>query len=455
MARTSHNGDFWLRNNNEKLNDLKHLVRVAPQLSDSQLAQQLGSNKQAIRRARQRYNIWRVSNNRAERENTNGILVDKQQNHLIADIIIKSKKGKKPTIKDALNNPKFREILKTGCIDLNKYEISRFVTNSWDVTNRKGERFTNYQFKIWWTLKIPNILLSVFEEIEKNIAKKSQSCNKKIYNKNAKRMIEISLYDLHYGMLSWSRETGEDYDLKIARNVYENAISQIIDRVKNIEVDYFLFPIGNDFLHVNNITNKTPTAEHSLDVDSRLVKIISESEYMLRDSINQLKKIAPVKLFWVPGNHDPQTSYYLLRMLGNFFHNDINVEVDTSPKPRKYKVYGKCLIGFMHGCTESNRKNWALMMADEEPDLWKSDQYREIHTGHQHRKNELVYHSASTHGGVTIRIIPSICATDFWHYTKGFTKTSKTAQFFVWNKDYGLESIQDIHIRMDLYKKKK
>jgi len=63
----------------------------------------------------------------------------------------------------------------------------------------------------------------------------------------------------------------------------------------------------------------------------------------------------------------------------------------------------------------------------------------------------LWFAGVDTYGGVVVRTIPSLVGTDYWHFTKGFVATSKTAQFFVWNKNYGLESVQDVHVDSSLY----
>ena len=445
--------DFWLKNNSSNLDKLRHIQEQRPEISDRELGKIFGTSAKAVKMARQRNKILKgKSSGNRNTDFSTQTTVDKFAQGLNIDVVLESKHGKKITLQEALENPKFKRLLESGKIDLSKYEISRFITNSWDVTNAEGETFTNHQFKIWWNLKVSNPLLISNKELEKTLLKfKPKKYKPIIYPKDTQKMVEISLYDIHFGMLSWKMETGEDYDLKLARNIYNNAIDQIIKRLEHEKIDYFLFPIGNDFLHINDTTNLTPRAKNRLVVDGRLAKVITEAEYMLVDSVNKLKQIAPVKLFWIPGNHDPETSYYLLRILNAKFDNDKYVEVDTSPAPRKYKLYGRNLIGFAHGMAMARQKNWMAVMADECAGIWKPNQYREVHTGHQHRESELIYKTTNTIGSMVLRVIPSMCGTDYWHFEKGFTATPKTALCFIWDKKYGLESIQDIHIRMDLY----
>lgn len=381
-------------------------------------------------------------------------------NALRADVVFHTPAGQEPTLAEALENPKLKQALASAEINLADFEVVKFRSNSWDVTMKlrtadgadQPELRTNHQFSIEWHRRKPTPLLTALEHIEERLSIKDRPVAKAPV-RSGKRMVEVALYDLHFGLLAWAPETGEDYDVTIARKVMADATAQIVQRTYALDVEYFLFPIGNDFLHVNNVMGQTPQNKNQLDVDTRLARIIEEGELALRDTIDELKEIAPVHLFWVPGNHDPQTSYYLLRILNAWYRLDDRVQIDVSPKPRKIHLYGINLIGFMHGCdiASSREKALAGILADEAAAEWAPGQYREIHKGHYHGKGELYFAGVSTYGGVVVRTIPSLSGTDYWTFSKGFVGGSKTAQFFVWNKEHGLESVQDVHVSRDLY----
>jgi len=388
--------------------------------------------------------------------------LSKSDGGLSAEVMFQTEQGAQPTLADALQNPKLKMALSSSEIKLENFEVVKFKSNSWDVTVKlsrgKGQadelvQRTNHQFSVEWKLRKPGHLLLALEGLIKGMPKKGMP-RAKIPVVSGEYMVEVAMYDSHFSLLSWAPETGEDYDLSIARNVWDNAIGQIAERTKKVgKIDYFLFPIGNDFLHINNILGQTPQNRNQLDVDTRFARIVREGCFALRDAIDRLKTIAPVKVIWIPGNHDPQTSFFLLLILDAFYRNDGRVEIDTSPQPRKIHIYGINMIGFMHGCDIATSKEKALagLLADEAGDRWASGQYREIHRGHTHKKAELWFAGVDTYGGVVVRTIPSLVGTDYWHFTKGFVATSKTAQFFVWNKNYGLESVQDVHVSASLY----
>ena len=375
---------------------------------------------------------------------------------LTANLIVQTKQGVTLDLADAMANPKFRAALETSAIDLDDFEVVRFKANSWDVTLKLPtgpETMTNHQFLVEWKRKAPCILALA---MEKMLARVEPAPAHTVTPMPAERMVEISLYDLHFGLLAWRAETGEDYDCDIAAQIVANTTAQLVARTAPLQPEYYLVPIGNDLFHVNDSTNTTPRSGNRLDVDTRLAHIIDVAEKSIEGMVEALADVAPVKLIWIPGNHDPQTSYWLLRVLAARYGDDERVDVDTSPMPRKYHAYGENLVGFAHGCDMSAAQQKGLpgIMADEAAHLWKPGQYREFHIGHTHKISEMNFVGAETYGSVVVRTIPSLCGTDYWHFSKGFVETSKTAQYFVWNKTYGPESVSNIHVGRQFYCKR-
>ncbi len=384
-----------------------------------------------------------------------GVDISRKGDGLVAEIKFQTPVDETPDLDQALANPHFQQGVDSLNINLNDYEVSKFRSNCWDVTVRTDdgiETRTNYQFFVEWKIRAPGPLYMALERLIDRMPS-SKRVKLKAKDREGERMVEVALYDMHLGMLSWAAETGEDYDVSIARKVLADATNQIVARTKKLKPSHYLLPIGNDFLHINDPSGLTPRGNNQLDIDTRLANIIEESQNALVDTIETLASVAPVDIIWIPGNHDPQTSYWLLRVLAAWYRNDERVTVDVSPKPRKFKLFGINLIGFMHGCDVPASRLASLpnLLAEEAADLWTSGQYREIHIGHKHKKAELYFTGTDTYGGVVVRTIPSLVGTDYWHFLKGFANTSKTAQFFVWNKDYGLEGVHDIHVDRSLY----
>ena len=461
--------DQWLANNVHFGTTRLGVVSGIPRKTLSDDVARLGLNIRLARRAKKlpEYSVpggdipeapaRTVDIAQAASEGAGGERVDVRHttNGVTAELIIQTPQGATLPLDEALANPKFTRALQAAELDLDDFEIERFVSNSWDVTIKADtgiETRTNHQFKVTWRRRTPSPLAIAMERLIGRV-KPAPPCKAKAMS--GERMVEVALYDLHFGLLTWKAETGEDYDTDLASRIMADAVAQTINRTAALKPEYYLVPIGNDLFHVNDQSNSTPQNKNRLDVDTRLARIIEVVERTLEAMVDAMAKVAPVRLLWVPGNHDPQTSYWMLRVLAMRYRNDARVDVDVSPMPRKYHLYGKNLVGFMHGdeIGKSNEKGLAGLMADEAAHLWAPDQYREIHRAHTHRKGELCFVGAETYGSVVVRTIPSLSGTDFWHFGKGFVETSKTAQYFVWNRHCGLESVNDVHVDSALYHK--
>jgi hypothetical protein len=47
------------------------------------------------------------------------------------------------------------------------------------------------------------------------------------------------------------------------------------------------------------------------------------------------------------------------------------------------------------------------------------------------------YISGDVYNGVQVRVLPSLCGTDAWHYSKGYVKGVKSALGIVYDKNEG------------------
>lgn len=319
-------------------------------------------------------------------------------------------------------------------IDLDVWEIYRHVHNWWDVTMNREEgpvTATNHQFKMWLRARSPQPIEDALKALIKSLpAFKGVPC-KKLGDSNGDFMLELSLYDVHFGLLAWGKESLTDYDVNIASDIFHQAISRILERTGHFnQIAKILFPVGNDFFHINSPDNVTPSNKNPLDVDGRLAKVYQAGKLALIKAVDYCRKIAPVEIIWVPGNHDPQTSYFVCDTIKSFYRECDDVDVDISPRERKFRWWGNGAIGYTHGVKES-KKELPLIVAAEAGEKWGAAKYREIHIGHNHR--ELV----DSRAGVIIRTMPSLCGTDPWHYGKGFIENHRAAVGHLWDKERG------------------
>lgn len=247
-------------------------------------------------------------------------------------------------------------------------------------------------------------------------------------------MAEISVPDLHLGKLCWAAETGDDYDVKLAKSTFRNAVNQLASVAQTAGVERILFPVGNDFFNVDGKEGATAGGTPQ-DEDGRWQRTFVEGRKLLVDAIDMLREIAPVEVLIVPGNHDTERSFYLGEALSCWYHETDDVLIDNAPTTRKYRLWGKVLLGFTHG-NEEAEKNLLGIFATEQPTLWGQSLFREAHLGHWHHRKERVYQPISEANGFRVRYLSSLSAADAWHTSKGYSAL-RSAQMFLWQKDRG------------------
>lgn len=249
-------------------------------------------------------------------------------------------------------------------------------------------------------------------------------------------MLELGLYDSHFGKLCWHEETGEDYDLKIAQKRYIGAVEELLDKACRFEIEKIVFPVGQDFFNIDNKQNTT-TAGTPQDCDGRYAQILAYGKEAVIESIGLCATIAPVEIIYCPGNHDELTSYHLCDYLSAWYRHSDRVKVDTSPKTRKYVAYGPVVIGFTHG-NEEKHNDLVGIMLHEARELMATRRSMECHLGHFHRARATRFVNTDTHaGGVRVRVLPSLSGADFWHTRRGYVGSLQAAEAYLWNKRDG------------------
>lgn len=277
------------------------------------------------------------------------------------------------------------------------------------------------------------------EAIMKELRQVSPVVTSRVYtdevNLKKVNLLEICIFDPHFGKLAWRAETDDDYDLKIAEKRVKETVHDLLERVNLQTVNRILLPVGNDLINIDNRHNTT-FAGTPQDSDCRYMKIIKVVRRILIEIINELSLIAPVDVIIVPGNHDTTSSFMMGEILDAFYHNHAEVNVDNEPKLRKYYQYGKNAFQFTHG-NEEKHESLGLIFATEQPRLWADTKFRFAQLGHFHKNKKLNFVSVDEHQGFQVQILPSLSGTDFWHKSKGYN-TLKQAKALLFNPQNGL-----------------
>jgi hypothetical protein len=218
--------------------------------------------------------------------------------------------------------------------------------------------------------------------------------------------------------------------MKEAAAALNKSIDYTIQAASKFPINKILFPFGNDFFQIDNEQNAT-TAGTRQDVDSRFKKILREGRKIVIETIEKLKKIAPVDVVIVAGNHGNLSEFMLGDLLEVKYEKDLNVNVNNSAMSRKYYSYGKNLIGFTHG-NEEKSGDLVGIMATEQPNLWSQCRHRFWHLGHFHMMQE------KEQQGVKIQYLASLSGSDAWHTKKGYVNNTRGVNSFLYDKEMGL-----------------
>lgn len=330
------------------------------------------------------------------------------------------------------------DALAHASIDTTIWEVERFVVNSWEMgykTDDGAATLPLWQVKVWLKRRVAVYVEQAISALTERMAAHAPDYAPADYQPVADpHLLEITLVDQHFGKLAWRRETGEDYDLHIAEQLYRRAIDDLLAKSAGFPIERILLPIGNDFLHIDNLAVTTANGTIQ-DADGRFAKIVEVGQMALVHAIDRLRHVAPVDILLVPGNHDNTTIWHTARFLHAWYRKDKAVNCDHEPIARKYHRYGCNLVGFTHG-DEEKHLSLPAIMATERPHDWAETRFREWHLGHLHKRRETHHVAVDSHDGVIVRILPSLTGRDRWHYNKGYIG-NRLADAYLWSRDNG------------------
>lgn len=219
--------------------------------------------------------------------------------------------------------------------------------------------------------------------------------------------------DPHIGMLSWAPETGDSFDLDIARDITLAAITNLVRRGPRAR-QALVVNLG-DYFHSDNESNRTSRSGHALDVDGRYIKVARVGVDVMVHLINEaLAHHERVKVINAAGNHDDISAAWLAITLAAWYRDEPRVEIDGTPS-RFYKHrFGRNLIGVTHGHTIRSHKELGAIMADEWPQDWGETRHRWWLCGHLHHKQQLDVR------GCMVEVFRTLAARDAYAANAGY-----------------------------------
>lgn len=230
------------------------------------------------------------------------------------------------------------------------------------------------------------------------------------------------LADWHVGLLAWAEETGENYDLSIAKDTILRAMGKVIAASPPSE-NAIVLGLG-DLLHFDGYEPTTARSGNFLDADGRYPKVLKTATQMVIATIDMaLQRHQHVTVRILAGNHDDQSAVAVSLALNLFYAESPRVTVDDSPSRFWWFRFGKVFLGATHG-DRAKMRDLPLVMAHDRPDDWAASTYRRILTGHIHHESRI------EEGGVIVSSMRAPVARDAYHsferYRAGRSVSSET-----------------------------
>jgi hypothetical protein len=234
--------------------------------------------------------------------------------------------------------------------------------------------------------------------------------------------------DSHVGMLAWGKETGADWDLKIAEATIVGCFEHMVAAAPAAHTA-LVNQLG-DFLHYDSMLPVTPTHGHILDADGRFSKMVESAIRILRRVVDfALAKHERVVLLLAEGNHDMASSVWLRHMFKALYEREPRVSVIDSELPYYAHQHGQTMLAFHHGHLSKNER-LPLLFAAQYPAVWGGTVKRYAHTGHRHHQE------VKEHAGMTVCQHRTLAARDA-HAARGGYHADRAVTAYTYHSRHG------------------
>jgi len=250
-----------------------------------------------------------------------------------------------------------------------------------------------------------------------------------------------TITDFHLGMYAYEAETGDDWDIRIARDVFLNAMHDMIKASPSAGTG-MLCQLG-DFLHWDGILSVTPSSGHILDADTRYGKLVELAMSVMTEACKMmLKRYGKVLVVSAEGNHDISGSIWLRKHIKHIFADEPRIEVIDNEFPYYAYLHGKTMLGFHHG---HKMKLAALhKLFASEPrfrSMWGKAEFCYLHTGHYHHERLI------EDGGAIAEMHPTLSGRDAYAARGGYV-SARGAKIITYSKTEGEIARSTVRPRM-------
>ena len=272
------------------------------------------------------------------------------------------------------------------------------------------------------------ILIERMESAVENLPKFKPTAAPKTYDDNLLSLLTIT--DFHLGMYAYEAETGDDWNVKLARDVFLNSINDMINSTPKSGTG-FLCQLG-DFLHWDGILSVTPQSGHILDADTRYGKLVELSMSVMAEAVKMmLKRFNKVVVVSAEGNHDISGSIWLRKHIKQLFADEKRLTVIDNEFPYYAYLHGETMLAFHHGHKVKLAQLHKLFASEPRfREMWGKANYTYIHTGHYHHERLI------EDGGAIAEMHPTLSGRDAYAARGGWV-SRRGAKVITYDKTDG------------------
>jgi len=220
------------------------------------------------------------------------------------------------------------------------------------------------------------------------------------------RLLNVTGFaDMHIGLLSWGKETGEDFDLGIAERAIDDIGAKLYAALP--KAGRCIVAFTGDNVHAKDDAWRTNSG-HELDGDGRHFKVLRVAlRIMRREVLRALAHHVFVDVVVLRGNHEEGIARALGLALDAAFEQEHRVNVHVPEGDFWKHRFGTNLFVFNH-FDKVDLKRLPLSIAVQYPVDWGETTSRHIIGGH--------FHAAKMEDieSVWCWTLPSMCARDSW-----------------------------------------
>jgi hypothetical protein len=319
------------------------------------------------------------------------------------------------------------ELIEKCKIDVSKWEIVKYVQNYWGNNNQP-----HWQVKAWLgKRKEEQVFQDAFIEFLKEYQPTSSiSQERRISTYSRDACLFINKQDSHLNK----------YDVDGDNNIYSR-FQNILSKVETIchqskmsnDICEIKYVIGSDEFNseFTNTTTKGTPQQNILSYHESFKRICDHEVEMIS---MMLKYTNLVQIIYIPGNHDEYIGWHLINWLQTYFRNEDRVEIESSPKYRKYFTIGNSAIMLNHGDAIKPAK-LASIFPIEYKDAWSNHENFYIFTGDKHHE------MSHDFGGIKFYQIPAFSnAKSNWDDKNGYLTRGEVTGFLI-DYLYGVTNI--------------